>query len=295
MGGIDARPLGRTGLTVPPIGLGTGSLGSAEVGEADAERLLLGAVDLGVRLFDAARSYGLAEERIGRYLGARRRDVVLSTKVGYGIDGLPDWTGQCVAAGVDRALRWLRTDVIDIVHLHSCPRDVLQRGDVIDALVAAVAEGKVRVAAYSGDNEELAWAVGDGRFGSVQASFSVCDQANLRWLTAGRSRGLGTIAKRPLADAPWRFAGEPAAPDLAEYWRRWRTLALPEFGLDRHALMARFAAWTPGVDCCLVGTTSLQRLAADIEAVAQGPLPDEVAARVVQRFSDCGASWRAVI
>jgi hypothetical protein len=62
---------------------------------------------------------------------------VLSTKVGYGIPGLADWTGPCIATGGDAALARLATDRLDVVHLHSCPREVLERGEVVEALLAA--------------------------------------------------------------------------------------------------------------------------------------------------------------
>src|SRR5271167_131875 len=89
-------PFGDTGLTVSRLGLGCGGLGEARVGDLDAERLVLGAVDLGVTFFDAARSYGSAEERLGRLLGSRRNDVVLSTKGGYGATDTEDWTAAAI-------------------------------------------------------------------------------------------------------------------------------------------------------------------------------------------------------
>ena len=105
----------------------------------------------------AERSSTIATERLTNYALqiSRRDEFVLSTKVGYGIPGYDDWTGPVIAAGVDAALGRLRTDRIDVVHLHSCPLDVLERGEVVAALQATVTAGKVRVAAYSGDNAPL--------------------------------------------------------------------------------------------------------------------------------------------
>jgi len=112
----------------PPVsrlGLGTGSLGDPAQSDAEVDRLLGTALDLGITLFDTARSYGLSEERLGRFLRGRRDGVVLSTKVGYGVDGVPDWTPECIRKGIDRALGLLQTGVIDLVHLHSCPQGTL--------------------------------------------------------------------------------------------------------------------------------------------------------------------------
>ncbi len=221
------REFGKTGLFVSPLGFGAGGIGDPSTSENQVETLLNTVLDSGINLIDSARSYGLSEERIGRHLKRRRSEYVLSTKIGYGIPGFADWTGPCIAAGVDAALHLLQTEWIDIVHLHSCPLSTLQAGEVVEALNRAVQQGKVRVAAYSGDNEPLRGAIADPRFASIQASLNICDQ---RFLDAGLAeaaqRGLGIIAKRSVANAPWRFHERPTAPDVAAYWDRWRAMGI---------------------------------------------------------------------
>jgi aryl-alcohol dehydrogenase-like predicted oxidoreductase len=143
-------------------------------------RFLNTTLDLGITLIDTARGYGLSEERIGRHLAQRRSEFVLSTKLGYGITGQTDWTGAAIEAGVDEALRRLATDRIDIVHLHSCELPTLLAGEVIDALERARDKGKLRTVAYSGENEALAWAIASKRFGGVECSVNLFDQASLR-------------------------------------------------------------------------------------------------------------------
>jgi aryl-alcohol dehydrogenase-like predicted oxidoreductase len=293
---MERRALGRTGLEVSVLGLGAGQIGDPALAERDAERLLLGAVDLGVTLIDAARSYGLAEARIGRILAGRRSAVILSTKVGYGIPGFADWTGPCVAAGIDAALERMATDRLDIVHFHSCPREVLERGDVVGAMLDAVHAGKVRVAAYSGENEALAWAAESGAFSSLQASVNLCDQGSLHGtLAAAAARGIGVLAKRSLANAPWRFASEPEAPDVAEYWRRFRALALPDLGLPWPEVAIRFTAFAPGVSACLVGTSRLAHLREVAAMVARGPLPAAGGAAIGEAFARRGGSWPGLV
>ena len=285
---MELRPFGRTGLTVPILGFGAGHVGDPALPEAEVGRLLHGALDLGVTLIDTARSYGLSEERIGRHLAGRRDEFVLSTKVGYGIPGYDDWTFPVIAAGVDAALGRLRTDGIDVVHLHSCPLAVLERGEVVAALQAAVAAGKVRVAAYSGDNAPLAWAIESGAFGSVETAIE-------RALPAAGERGLGVIAKRPAANAPWRFAERPAATDIALYWERWRALGLDPGPYDWTELALRFAAWQDGVHCAIVGTSRLEHLRQNVEQVAKGPLPAATTAAIRAAFRTHGAGWEGQI
>jgi aryl-alcohol dehydrogenase-like predicted oxidoreductase len=141
----------------------------------------------------------------------------------------------------------------------------------------------VRVAAYSGENTALQWAVGADALGGVQTSVNVCDQWSLRHaLPQAAARGLGVIAKRPLANAFWRFAERPAG-DYAElYWTRWEAMELRE--LDPAAIALRFAAFAPGVHSAIVGTTSATHLRVAAACVQEGPLADDVIARVRDAF-----------
>jgi aryl-alcohol dehydrogenase-like predicted oxidoreductase len=293
---MEHRPFGRTGLTVPILGFGAGHVGDPALDEAEVGRLLHGALDLGVTLIDTARSYGLSEERIGRHLAGRRHEFVLSTKVGYGIPGFDDWTGPVIIAGVDAALGRLRTDRIDVAHLHSCPLEVLERGEVVTALQSTVRAGKVRVAAYSGDNAPLAWAIASGAFGSVETSINLVDQrASERALPSAKEHGLGVIAKRPAANAPWRFAARPTASDVALYWERWRALGLDPGPYDWTELALRFAAYEDGVHCAIVGTSRLEHLRQNVEQVEKGPLPLETMTAIHAAFRAHGAGWEGQI
>jgi aryl-alcohol dehydrogenase-like predicted oxidoreductase len=296
---MQPRPFGRTGLEVPVLGFGAMQAGDPRLPEEHAARLLNHAVDLGFTLIDTARSYGLSEERIGRHLARRRDEFVLSTKVGYGVPGLPDWTYECVIAGVEAARERLRADVIDIVHLHSCSLDVLADGAVADALEHCRVAGRLRVAAYSGDAAALRYAISSGAFGSVQASLNLCDQQAARALTEAHACGLGTIAKRPLAGQPWRHASPPEEAVHAEYWRRFALLR-PEFDCiigdgNWESLALRFAAYAPGVDCVIVGGTNVHHLERNKAAIAAGPL--ELAQRDAIRaaFARVGTAWQGQI
>lgn len=293
---MNTRPLGRTGLTVSPLGLGAGPLGGDALDDAAAVRLIHGALELGITLIDTAPSYGRSELRIGEALRGRRDRVVLSTKLGYGMPGLADWTGRCIRAGVDAALARLRTDWLDLAHLHSCPLEVLAREDILAALDDAVRAGKVRVAAYSGDNAPLGWAIASGRFGAVQCSINLADQRALdAAVPRAHELGLGVLAKRTLANGAWREPREPAAPDRAEYWRRLAAMELVPAGGDFAARALRFVLAQPGVSSALVGTTSLANLTALAEAAARGPLDPDDAAALRDAFHRADRGWDGVI
>ena len=287
---MEQRVFGTTGLTVSALGLGAGQVGQDRVTEEVAAQLLNGALDAGVTLLDTARGYGLSEERIGRHLAGRRDEFVLSSKGGYDVPGADNWTAAAVTAGIDRALRLTRSERIEIFHLHSCPVGVLERGDLQDALDAAVAAGKIGVAAYSGDNEHLAYAVDSGRFSSIETSVNLADQWNLLHVV-GRRPELGVIAKRPLANAPWRFDERPVG-DYAElYWERLRDLALDPAGLEWDELALRFSAYAPGVHSAITGTASLEHLLRNIAIVERGPLPGDVLAQIDAAWTRVGSDW----
>jgi len=287
---MEQRPFGSTGLTVSALGLGAGQVGERDVTDREAATLLNAALDAGITLVDTARGYGTSEERIGRHLAHRRDEFVLATKGGYDIEGTQDWTPENLRGTVERSLRLLRTDRIDVFHLHSCSAEVLARGELQDVLDGLVAAGSVGVAAYSGDNAPLADAAASHRFGSVETSVNLADQWSLRHVLP-RHPELGVIAKRPLANAPWRFSERPAGHYAELYWERLRTLALDPAGLAWSAFALRFTVFAPGVDCAIVGTASPQNLARNVEHLAQGPLPDEVLAAVDAAWRRNGTDW----
>lgn len=292
-----SRTLGSTEISVSALGLGAGQLGDVALDDAQVERLLNGAVDAGVTLIDTARGYGASEDRIGRHLGHRRRDFVLSTKVGYGIAGFTDWTGACITAGIDEALRLLRTDFIDIVHLHSCPIEVMSQGEITRALDVAVTSGKVRVAAYSGDNEALNWALTSGHFGSLQTSINLFDQRVISdGLRIARERGLGVIAKRPIGNAPWRFIEQPRGDYCETYWLRMCAMGIDPravnlFGIPFAELALRFTAFLPGVSSCIVGTRHLEHFHTHVKSLERGPLSDDIVAALRASFAENDDGW----
>lgn len=293
------RPLGHTGIEVSILGLGGGQLGDPALDEAEADRLLGAALELGVTLIDSAPSYGRSEERIGRLLAARRdrRDqIVLSTKGGYGAPGAADWTGAAISAGVEAALRRLQTDRIDLFHLHSCPAEVALRDDILGALAEVQRRGLVRVVAYSGENADLDRCVDSGRFGAVQTSVSPFDQRGLAGAVArAAAAGLGVIGKRPLGNAPWRFSERPVGDYAEAYWARMRRMGLdlsPGEWLER---ALRFSAFAPGVSAIITGTRSAAHLRQSAALVARGPLPEEELAALRGAFAAADEGWTGQI
>ena len=190
----------------------------------------------------------------------------------------------------------MKTDWLDIVHLHSCPLPVLEQGDVIRALLDCRASGKLRVPAYSGDNAEIGFAISCGAFGSLQTSVSLCDQAHLNHRAARADHaGIGVIAKRPLAGAVWRHAERPGDFAEGQYWDRFQAMGLTNQE-DWADAALRFAAFHTGAASAIVGTAKPANLRRNLDALARGPLPAELALAIRSAFQHHGNdSWPGLI
>ena len=299
------QPLGRTGIQVTRLGIGCGRLGSLQ--DAAAWRLLDVAFAHGVRVVDIARSYGRAEALVGAWRKLNpAKEIVVSTKVGYGVAGVADWTAEAVTRGIEEARTTLYSDVLDVVHLHSCPGHVACRDDIQDALEAARDSGHVAVIGYAGENEDLDQALSSSLYGAVQLSVNLVDQGSreLR-LSFMSDAGIGVFAKRALMNAAWTF------PLLTSVTEAWPMNATPEFeyrrrlqhlGLEGQPGMAdiadvalRFAAFSPGVQTALVGCSSEARLVAAAASVARGPLAPALVAFIEDRWRSRGQGLRGVI
>jgi aryl-alcohol dehydrogenase-like predicted oxidoreductase len=287
----DNASVGKSGIEVSVLGFGAGHIGGNNFTEAEVSNLLNGIVDLGINLFDTARGYGLSEERIGNHLSYRRSEIVISTKVGYGIASVTDWTYDSVLLGIDEALVKLRTDYIDIVHLHTCSLEVLQRGEVIEALTQAIQSGKIRVAAYSGENEALQYAASLECFGSLQFSINLFDQRSIdEILPVTSEKNFGVIAKRPIANVPWRFANQPHGDYCEEYRKRMMRMKL-ELDIDWLEAAIRFAGFTEGISSIIIGSSSINHIENNLRLLEKGRLPDEIYSMIREAFKKSDENW----
>jgi aryl-alcohol dehydrogenase-like predicted oxidoreductase len=290
------RKFGNTGIEVSLLGFGAGHIGSYNQDEKDIEWVLNEILDLGLNLIDTARAYGLSEKRIGKYISHRRSEYILSTKVGYDVQWKPDWTIESVTGGIDEALKLLNTDYIDIVHLHSCSKEILEQGDVTLGLEQAKQAGKIRIIAYSGENEALDYALETGKFGSIQTSVNLCDQRGIaKYLPKALDSGLGVIAKRPIANAPWRHAEPPVGHYSEEYWHRLKKMNLDIREMDIAEIAIRFSAFTEGVSTCIVGSSNLEHIKESIISVEKGPLDASMKEYLERKFNENDDNWVGLI
>ena len=277
---IEKRVLGRTGLQVSVLGFGGAEIGYERTQVEAVERLLGNALDAGLNVIDTAECYIDSEELIGNAVSHRRGEYYLFTKCGHssGLD-YPDWNPKLLTESINRSLKRLKTDYLDLVQLHSCSADVLRSGEVIEVLQRARDEGKTRFIGYSGDSEDALYAINSGAFDTLQTSVNVADQEALELtLPIAHKQGMGVIAKRPVANAVWKHETKPENPYVHAYWERLRKLNYDFLKMsfsEAVGISLRFTLTVPGVHTAIVGTTKPERWIENAELLNQGHLSAE--------------------
>lgn len=305
---IEHRRLGRTGLSVSVLGFGGSEIGFERSEQETVDRLLNEALDAGLNVIDTAECYLGSEEAIGKAVAHRRGEYHLFSKVGHehGLGSGEDWSPESILRTIDRSLKRLRTDRLDLVQLHSCSIEILRKGEAIDALERARHEGKTRFIGYSGDSTAARFAVETGRFDTLQTSISIADQEALELtLPAAREQGMGVIAKRPIANAAWRYDDTPSNGYHTEYWQRLRILDYPftsgparsdQGPVGAGAIALRFTLSQPGVHTAIVGTTRPGRWQANARIAAAGPLNSSELNAIRARWTErAGSDWTGQI
>src|SRR5438552_18635980 len=118
---MERRRLGRTDMVASVLGFGGSEIGYQSVSARTVARLLGSALQAGPNVSDTAECYDESETLIGKALGGRRGDCYLFTKCGHGGGwGRPDWSPNAVLSSIQRSLRRLATDHLDLIQLHSC-------------------------------------------------------------------------------------------------------------------------------------------------------------------------------
>ena len=286
---MEKRAFGNTDMQVSVLGFGGSEIGFENVSLNVVKDLLAAALDQGLNVIDTAECYVHSEELIGNAVSARRKDFYLFTKCGHGPNFSDAWSKEDIGKTIERSLKRLKTDYLDLVQLHSCSEDMLKKGEVIEALQKAKKEGKTRYIGYSGDCAAALYAVNSGVFDALQTSVSVADQEAIdKLIPLAHEKNMGVIAKRPIANAAWRNKAKPSNSYLVEYWERLHKLNY-DFVDGNHAHTAatalRFTLSIPGVSVAIVGTTKPARWSENSDALTNGLLEDS-------EFSAIRSKWQ---
>jgi aryl-alcohol dehydrogenase-like predicted oxidoreductase len=285
---MERRIMGKTGMEVSVLGFGGAEIGYESASPSDVEKLLGSALDAGLNVIDTAECYNNSEELIGQAVSHRRNDFFLFTKCGHahGFDE-PDWDIAMLEKSIDRSLKNLRTDCLDLIQLHTCSEEMLRQGDVIAVLQRARDAGKTRFIGYSGDRNDAKYAVECGAFDTLQTSLNIADQQPVDlYLGLAKERGMGVIAKRPIANAAWLAKPEPGSYSYA-YYERLQKLDYPFLKQDNSIGVAlRWTLSQPGVHTAIVGTKNPARWQQNAALLNAGPLSDAELQAIQARWKE---------
>jgi aryl-alcohol dehydrogenase-like predicted oxidoreductase len=320
---IGLRTFGKTGLRVNGLGFGGANIGWADVSDKVLDRIFGRALELGINVIDTAAMYGDSEEKIGRTLRDNRGKFLLFTKCGRSLPPRFSRTGFLLRAGgklrrtlhlqeeyessswnpralqhnIDQSLRRLKTTWLDLLQLHSCSKETLEKDEVLTVLRKSREQGKTRFIGYSGEGAAALCAIQSGQFQAIQMSINIADQDNLNTLLPlATQSGMGVIAKRPLANGLWKSAVRPDPfryPHFQVYWERLRHLQY-DFLSGDHAVETalRFPLSVPGVHTVIVGITNPEHLNQNAEYFAAGVLEKAQFDSIRSTWSSvAGADW----
>jgi len=314
---MEYRLLGRSGLKVSALGMGTMTIGrnkagpTGSVGLRETKRLIDQCLDAGVNLIDTANVYakGTSEEILGDALKGKRENVVLATKARFNMQGLPNTGGNSrinLIAECERSLKRLKTDWIDLYQVHQWDGEtpVEETMEALDSLIAA---GKVR---YVGCSNFSGWhimkAMGAAKesgfqpFVSQQIHYTLqAREAEYELVPISLDQGLGILVWSPIAGGllSGKYRRGKSGPEGSRHFgRKWREPpiydedklfdivdVLLDVAKARGCSAARVAlAWLlkrPGVTSVIIGGRTKEQFADNL-AAAELKLSDEEMSRL---------------
>ncbi len=306
---MEYRTLGRTGLRVSVMGIGTGGPSnfgqSTGVPEPDVTRLVHRALDLGINFFDTAAGYKESEVILGRALeGVPREDYIVATKFQAARDA---WTATPEEAveSVERSLKRLRVETIDVMQFHGVKPEDYQR--TIEIFVPVMKrlqdQGKFRFLGvsetYSQDprHEMFPMALKDDLFDTAMVGYSLlsptpehmvlpmCRERNVGvvcMVAVRRALSRSEVLKERIADAVAQGLIAPDAlpdDDPLGWLIKDHVTSLPAAGY-------KYVAAHPAMSTVLTGTANIKHLEDNVEAILGPPLPEEDMARLRSVFGE---------
>ena len=261
---MEKRIIGKTGWSVSAISFGAIKL--PRISLKESEILLNRALDSGINYIDTADCYGDSEEKIGQALKNRRREFYLSTKV-------DERDGPGVRAKLDRCLKRLRTDWIDLLFFHDVRGGEYERiftTGGLEEMQKAQEKGEIKYLGISIHNnlEMMRRVVESGVFSVLMVAYSVLDEDRLSadLLPLAASKGVGLVAMKPLAGG--RLGDLPPGG-----WNK------PLFHGESPAQIAlRYVLSNPHIACAIPGMMTSKELQENLQ-VAKKPRklsPEEI-------------------
>ena len=263
---MNYRLLGRTGLHVSEISLGTVSLG-ADYGlpapgefvrpeRRDALHVIHEAVEAGVTLFDTAPAYGEAEALLGEAL-AKKTDCFIATKVSIPAKTSISPLRDQIITSLEKSLRAVKRDALDLVQIHNATVEILHSGEILRILGDARQAGKIRFIGVSIYTEEEALAaIQTNAVDMIQIAYNILDQRKSKTvLPAAQKNNVGILTRSALLKGVLSAKAEHLPAEMSELKiaadRARQSLKVSWDNLPTAAV--RFCLDSPGIDSVLIG------------------------------------------
>jgi aryl-alcohol dehydrogenase-like predicted oxidoreductase len=298
---VRKRPLGKTGLVVSELAIGTWGLAGEAYGaveEADAEKVVRRAIDMGFDLIDTADAYGggRMEQMVGRVL-ADHPDLVVVTK--GGIDRTTDPTRKTfdpayLRSSVERSLKRLKVEALPVFLLHHPTPDSIYALDAVETCLALKQEGKIRHWGVAAGDEDVARAAIDKGAEVIELAYNLLHPIDLHRISGDvMVAGCGVLARTVLAYGmlTGMWAKDRTFPDGDHRNDRWTRMEL-EHRIDQleavrflvkgevHTLRGaavRFVLANHLVSAAVLGARTVEQLEQLVRETGGGPryLPDD--------------------
>jgi aryl-alcohol dehydrogenase-like predicted oxidoreductase len=304
---LPTGTFGRTGIGVTALGFGAMELrgGSGRrprpLSPGEAERILGAVLDGGINFIDTSIDYGDSERLIGEVISHRRDEYFLASKAGCSFDvpvpagqgggPLPhDFSPDHIRAGLERSLRLLRTDHLDLLQLHLSPSlETIRQHDVIETLTALRDEGKIRFIGSSSTIPNIWDHLGLGVFDAFQIPYSALEREHEAAIEQARAAGAGVVIRGGVAKGG--PSAHPGRQGMQNRWEAWQTAALDDLlapGQTPVEFMLRYTISNSAISTVIVGTASLGHLNDNVSRVLEGPLPVDVYREAGKRLEAAG-------
>jgi myo-inositol catabolism protein IolS len=307
------RTLGRTNFSVSEIGFGAWAIGGNQFGNSygatkDLESIdaLFSAIDQGCNFIDTADVYGHghSEELIGKALEGIRKEIIVATKVGgdfYHNPNILNFDGEYIRFALEKSLKRLNTDYIDLYQLHNPPLHLIQNMDVFDILFKLKKEGYIRAIGVSiFDPIEGVAAIRNDCVDCIQAVFNIFNrQAAKDLFPLARDNNIGVIAREPLNNGilTGKFSGDELFEDgdIRSRWSQKHFEHLVNFMLSFKNLIKseersfaqtaiQFVLAQSAVSTVIPGMKTADQVKENIRSIIQMPLTEDDQRMIVQHL-----------
>lgn len=310
---MNYRQLGDTGIRVSEIGFGGWGIGGTPMDakaygptdDNESRNALYKALELGITFYDTAALYGYghSEKLIGEVIKGTRQRVIISSKVGYkNFKGDQDFSPAYIRESLERSLKRLQTDYIDVYQLHDPPLELLESdASILETMESLKREGKIRAVGISVRSpDDSMSAIKLFSFETIQVNFNLVDMRALEFGLFDRceKQGIGIIIRTPLcfgfltgaysskSDYHARDHRSNWSPDQIERWGSAYKLFAAELAgneeLTNGQIALRFCLSFLPVSTVIPGMLTSEHVRENATSSQLGPFP----ASVIERFTN---------